>query len=306
MTLSFQDDVSTHYQAELTTQLDTAVPDYLVLQFFNYNERIGDLGAGTFPLDDETNDNYGHCAECLLVFTDQLTTTSVPERTFFQSGGTIQLERNPRETLDLIGRIEDLVLVESTIGGEALESAPVPGGDCLRIGDVELNLKYVPEGWTCAPELFNAGDGVCDCACGVPDTDCFPNFEGPPPTTTVGCGPAQICTVEGCRDTCDAFAGEGCPSATDVCALAAPSDYCMDQSAMDPAGLGEPCSDDWARSWCAVDNTIPLGVCDLDFDEDGTRYCRPRCASDGDCAAGESCVAVVYSDDGNRGYCDGT
>lgn len=305
VTLNFQDDVSTHYQAELTTQLDGAAPDFLVLQFFNYNERIGELGVGTFPLDDATNDNYGHCAECLLVFTDQITPSSVPERVFFQSGGSIQLEKNPREGMDLIGRIEDLVLVESTIGGDALESAPVEGGDCLELGDIELNLRYVPEGWTCAPELFNAGDGVCHCDCGAVDTDCFPNFEGPPPTSTVGCGDDQICTIEGCRDTCDAFAGEGCSSPTDVCAFSEPVDYCVGQGAIDSADLGEPCSDDYARSWCAVQGTIPMGVCDFDLDEDGTRICRPRCASDGDCAAGETCYPVVYGEDGNRGYCDG-
>lgn len=30
----------------------------------------------------------------------------------------------------------------------------------------------VPPGWTCPPEAWNAGDGICDCACGAPDPDC--------------------------------------------------------------------------------------------------------------------------------------
>lgn len=303
VTFNFQDDVSTHYQAEITSELDGALaPDFLVLQFFNYNERIGDLGVGTFPLDDGTNDNYGHCAECFMVFTDQPDANGVPARVFFQSGGTLTVERNPREGGDLIGRIDDLVLVESTIGGEDLASAPVPGGDCLVLGDVELDVKFVPQGWTCAPELYNAGDGVCDCACGTVDVDCFPATGAP--TSTVGCGAEQVCTVFGCRDTCDAFAGDACPQATEVCAFFEPVDTCAPQTEMDPAAIGETCTDDFMRQWCAVEGTIPMGYCDFDADGDGTRTCRPRCDDASDCTAPDTCVPVVYDDEGgHRGYC---
>lgn len=304
VTFNFQDDVSTHHRASLGTGLDGAGPDFLVLQFFNYNERIGALGAGTFPLDADPNDNYGHCAECILAFTDQVTPTSTPARVFFQSEGTITVEKNPREGIDLFGRIEDLVLVETTIGGDALESAPVPGGDCLAVGDVDLEVKFVPDGWTCAPELYNAGDRVCDCDCGVIDTDCFPNFDGPPPETILGCEANETCTIEGCRATCDAFAGERCPNAADVCSFAEPVDYCVGEGAIDPAALGEACTNDFFRQWCAVENTIPLGVCDYDLDGDGARFCHPRCTTDADCAQGEVCNRVVYGGDDARGNCD--
>jgi hypothetical protein len=300
VTLNFQDDVSTHYQAEILSELDGVAPDFLVLQFFNYNERIGELGAGTFPLDDAINNNYGHCAECLLVFADQLDANSAPARVFFQSEGSITVERNPREGGDLFGSVNDLVLVESTIGGEALESAPVPGGDCLVIGDVPLEVKFVPEGWTCDPALYNAHDGVCNCDCGALDTDCFPNFDDPPPTSTEGCEAEQVCTVFGCRDACDAFAGEGCPENADVCTLADPSDYCQDSSFIDAAALGETCSGDFARIWCAVEATIPGGACDFDFDGDGVRTCHPRCETTDDCEAGEICFNVQ----GGGGFCD--
>jgi hypothetical protein len=309
VTLSYQDDVSTHYEAPITSGLDGAASDYLVLQFFNYNERIGDLGVGTFPLDDATNDNYGHCAECLLVFADQIGPNTAPARVFFQSEGTITTERNPREELDLYGAIEGLVLIESTIGGDALESAPVPGGDCLVIGDVELAVHAVPPEWTCAGEAYNAHDGVCDCDCGVIDPDCFPNFGDPPPTETTGCEAAQACTVFGCRDTCDAFAGTACPSGGDVCVFAEPTDFCEDGLVVgDPAQLGEACSDDpedFAQMWCALAGTIPFGVCDYDLDGDGTRTCRARCTSAADCGPDEDCIGVAYADDGSaRGYCD--
>ena len=31
----------------------------------------------------------------------------------------------------------------------------------------------VPSTWTCAPAAYNAGDGICNCACGAPDPDCL-------------------------------------------------------------------------------------------------------------------------------------
>jgi hypothetical protein len=297
---NFQDDVSTHYQADIISDFDGVARDYLVLQFFNYNERIGDLGIGTFPLDDATNDNYGHCAECLMVFADQLSDGTAPQRVFFQSEGSITTERNPREGGDLFGSINDLVLVESTIGGDALESEPVPGGDCLIIGDVELDVKFVPPGWTCDPALYNAKDGVCNCDCGELDTDCFPNFDDPPPTSTEGCEADEVCTVFGCRVACDAFAGEGCEGENGVCTFADPSDYCEDNAAIiDPADVGEDCTADFTRLWCAVVDTIPGGVCDFDLDGDNVRVCRPRCETIDDCEAGEICFNVQ----GGGGFC---
>ena len=305
VTFSFQDDVSTHFEALLETPIDTPAPDHLVLQFFNYNERIGDLGVGAFPLDDATNDNYGHCAECLLVLADQLGPNDVPGRTFFQSGGTLTLTSNPRDTRDLFGSLRGLTLVESTIGGDALESAPVPGGACLTVADLDLDLRFVPANWTCAPEAYNAGDGVCDCGCGEADADCFVDFGAPPPATVTGCEAGQACLFDVCVDVCDALGGVGCAGG-DVCAIGDPQDVCeTDPGRVDPAALGEACSDDFVRFLCGVSAGIATGLCDVDVDGDGNRRCAPLCGSAADCAPGEFCFTIVGgSKDGTgKGYC---
>jgi hypothetical protein len=307
VTFNFQDDVSTHYQAELITELDTPTPDYLVLQFFNINERIGDFGVGTFALDDAVNGNYGGpCAECLLVFADQATENATPTRTYFQSAGSIELSENPRETRNLFGRITGLQLVESTIGGPALESEPVPGGECLDIGTVELDLRFVDPEWTCDDADYNAGDGVCQCdICGAPDPDCFADFGEPPPTTIEGCDPGDICDFFGCVKTCDAFGGVGCD--VGVCQVNVPEDRCVtDATAVTNVPVGQRCLDENAYL-CAVAGGIATGLCDFDADFDGERFCRPICQLDADCdeAAGEVCLSFVVADDGTiKGFCD--
>jgi hypothetical protein len=302
---NFRDDVSTHFQWPVLSPLDTAAPDFLVLQLFNYNERIGPLGVGTFPLDDAINDNYGHCAECLLLLTDQLTPTSQPQRVFFQSAGTITVEENPREVSRLRGQIAGLRLVESTIGGDALESAPVPGGECLDLGTITFDLKIVPTGWTCDEALFADGS-VCHCGCGADDEDCFP-AEGPAPAP-VGCGEGEVCDFGGaCRATCDVVAGVGCDNA--LCVFRDPVDVCVGldsfEANADTAAIGEVCDDDTASAYCAVQGTVPRGMCDFDADLDGVRFCKPVCDDDSDCADGDVCQAMAGFDGGTlRGFCD--
>ena len=317
---SFRDDVSTHYEAQLTTSLDTPVPDHLVLQFFNYNERIGDSGIGAFSLNDEINNNYGHCMECLLVLVDQLQPNDTPTTTFFQSAGTITLTENPRESANLFGSIRGLKLVETTIGGESFESAPVPGGACLVIDDIDLDLRYVPANWTCEADRYDAGDGVCDCDCGDVDADCFVGFGEPPPPVVNGCDDGQACTFEFafpgaaatpvCIDTCDVLVGEGCTGAT-VCSFADPQDLCQkDLTTVDTARLGEACGTDFHRSLCNVVNTVPAGLCNNgDLETGEGRVCQPLCRSAADCNVGQFCYTVVGGgEDGTgRGYCaDGT
>ncbi len=302
VTFTFQDDVSTHYQAEVLTELDTGAPDFLVLQFFNYNERIGDLGAGTFALDDAPNQNYGGCHECLLVFADQIDELSTPGRVFFQSAGAITVEKNPREALDLVGRIAGLELVESTIGGEALESEPVPGGLCLSVGDVELDVKFVPATWTCDDDAYNAGDGVCDCDCGGVDVDCYAEA---PTTSITGCAAEQICVLGACQLPCDVLAGEGCAVGAGTCGYGDPDDFCQ-QGIVDPAALGASCGTNFERFTCAVTGTLPAGMCDYDPDGDGVRFCKPVCGGVADCEAGQECVSLIggVGPGAGRGYCD--
>lgn len=316
VTFGFQDDVSTHFEARLTTSLGTPVFDHLVFQFFNYNERVGDSGIGTFALNDEINDNYGHCAECLLVFVDQLEPNDTPTKVFFQSAGSITLTANPRDTASFFGNVRGLKLVETTIGGETLESTPVPGGACLIVDDMDVDLRFVPAGWTCDPALYNSDDGVCDCDCGAIDADCFVDFGAPPPAVTNGCDEGQACIAKFnpdftsepvCTDTCDALAGVGCVGAA-VCAVGEPQDLCeTDPARVDAAVVGATCSADTNRYLCAVVDGIATGLCNNgDVETGANRECRPLCGSAADCDVGEFCYTIVGgSDDGSgKGWCE--
>ncbi|TVQ98711.1 MAG: serine protease [Deltaproteobacteria bacterium] len=49
----------------------------------------------------------------------------------------------------------------------------------------------VPPAWSCSPEHFAAGDGICDCACGAPDPDCLNATE------TRGCPHGSRCAPDG-------------------------------------------------------------------------------------------------------------
>ena len=47
----------------------------------------------------------------------------------------------------------------------------MPGFD--RVADIDLDLRYVPANWTCDPDRYDAGDGICDCDCTASDdADC--------------------------------------------------------------------------------------------------------------------------------------
>jgi hypothetical protein len=50
---------------------------------------------------------------------------------------------------------------------------------CAEAGIVEGATTFkceridIPRAWTCDPQLYDAGDGVCDCGCGFMDPDCM-------------------------------------------------------------------------------------------------------------------------------------
>lgn len=79
--------------------------------------------------------------------------------------------------------------------------------------------SVAPDGWTCDAALYDAGDGICNCLCGIVDPDCFSNpnmtiddnnstvIVNPAMTnmTTVGCPCASMtCTTEAlCHGVCN-------------------------------------------------------------------------------------------------------
>jgi hypothetical protein len=306
ITLDVQQDVQTIYSAPLTTNIGGGVPDYLVFNFVNYNERFGVAGAGTFSLAEAPNDNRGTCPECVSVFQDQLTETSVPEAVFFQRAGSITLDVNPR-TQVLEGSLEGLVLEEVTIDGATLTSTPVPGGRCLRLADLALDYRFVPPAWTCDPALYQSG-GECNCDCGAPDPDCSCDpFANPdcPAVIEDDCADGTACTVNGCLAVCDPFSAPTVPCGVgQLCVFdGTAGPVCIDDGdeRLNGAALGETCQGlDLLIEYCAVDGTVPAGVCD-----DLTGVCRPVCGpGPAGCPDGERCYTIAGGGPGEGyGFC---
>lgn len=302
--LDVQFDVETVYSAPLQTGLGSDALDFLVFNFVNYNERFGPGAVGTFSLSEPPNDNRGTCPECVSVFVDQLTESSEPDQVFFQSAGSIALETDPRSGI-FRGRVVGLELVEVTIDGLTLESTPVPGGECLRVEDFDVDYAYVPDEWTCDPALYASG-GVCNCDCGAYDPDCFcDGLANPdcPAEIEDDCGDGTVCTVEGCKASCDIFADPPLPCAAgELCAFDTAGQVCVSAPGrVNAAALGETCAGDSVMvQYCDVENTLPKGVCD---DLDGT--CRPVCFGMDLCPAEETCFTIAGGgpENGGMGYC---
>ncbi len=294
--LSFdgQDDVRTGYSATLDQQLESDIGDYLVLQFYNYNERQGALGSGSFALDTAPNDNLGTCPECVSVWVDNPSPLDPPAKWLFQSGGSITLDVNPR-TRVLRGHIDDLRLVEVTIDPMTMTSTPVEGGACARFDRIDLDFSAIPATWTC--ELAAYADGAtCDCECGELDPDCD-TFTGPV-LPVAGCEAEEICYSGACAATCSLFEPRAaCDSG--VCLPEMPHDVCVDFATVDAAALGGTCEP--YAFLCAADGEgLAQGICHFD-----DSVCRPLCLVDQDCGQGEICGAVAFSQDGteSKGYC---
>jgi hypothetical protein len=298
-----QDDVSTSYSFRLTTPPIGAVPapDFLVMQFINYNERIGDLAVGTFALDAAPNDNFGTCPECIAVWVDQPDIFRPPAKFLFQRAGTIRLDVDPRSRR-LKGRIEGLVLQEIEVDPMTLSSTFVDDGACVRLtGPIALDFRWVPEAWTCDEAAYNAGDG-CDCGCGDIDPDCY-DEDFQQVTEFRGCAEGLACHYGECRERCSAFAPlDACSTGT--CMIEWPDDLCSsDDGLRDPATLGQACTRPGSLV-CAVQDGIMRGLCS-NHSEDGSRTCMPLCNGRKDCPSGAFCYTLYAGGrlGEGKGYC---
>ncbi len=207
--------------------------------------------------------------------------------------------------------LRDVVLEEVTIGGDALESTPVPDGACIALETTEVSEVFAPMGWRCPPEQYRDGE-ACNCSCGLFDPDCGERCGLPPdpscdptPLPIAGCASGDLCTSDTseCAARCDTVARTPCTAG--YCAMSLDGDRCYDPSdePADPAAIGERCEPADRSYACAVDaEGFARGLCDPDADW----QCRAACASDADCTVeGETCSLLFGDPDAGtaRGYC---
>lgn len=297
-----QDDVSTSYSMALALDLGVPAADYLVLQFFNYNERI-DAATGNFALDVAPNDDFGTCPECVAIWVDQADPSLPPGKYLFQSSGTLRLDVDPRSRR-LIGRLEGVRFSEIELDPMTLSSTFVPDGECAVLTEpLDFDLRWIPPEWTCAPASYHTDDG-CDCDCGASDPDCYP----PPLETSLlvassDCADGELCAYDRCVALCSLGFGsaeaKAC-EAGEVCTIELPDDVCRADEPVDPANLGEACSG--MAMYCAMGaGGLAAGLCSFDTE----RTCRPLCGSRGDCGPEQRCYIVrgdARAEEG-KGYC---
>jgi hypothetical protein len=122
--------------------------------------------------------------------------------------------------------------------------------------------RDVPEGWTCNPEFYGAGDG-CDCGCGARDLDC----RNPDAAVCDYCNSAGSCAAAGGDNACDLIA----------------SGYnavCRDEAG---AGAGQGTSDGTGDGA----PTCPEGY--IPCQDGGGQCIHPTQCGNGDCDCGTSC-----------------
>jgi hypothetical protein len=160
--------------------------------------------VGTFDLSDGLQSNYQTCGVCVVAYSND--PAGGLARAFFQKSGTVRVDADPISAEHLTGQLTYVKLQEVTIDLGTYVSTPVPGGACLQINALPVDVGVAPRAWTCGDDTFDDG-AVCDCECGAYDPDCA--IQNAP---VDGCGASdQVCVNATCRP---AAANATCATAT--------------------------------------------------------------------------------------------
>jgi len=101
---------------------------------FEFYANGGLITAGTFDLGSGNNTNYETCSQCVLVFMDLDSASGIPQKTFYQTGGTLTVNAMTLPGSDPIKMSwQNVTLAEVTIDPSTFESTLVPNGACITI-----------------------------------------------------------------------------------------------------------------------------------------------------------------------------
>ena len=114
------------------------LPDIISFEFYSQ-------ATGTFNLAIGNDSNYATCTQCVLIFQDyqDVLGSLVPQKTFFQTGGSLQIDMNtiPGVATDVGLSWSNLTLAEVTIDPETFTSTLVPNGDCYTVVDSDVVFR---------------------------------------------------------------------------------------------------------------------------------------------------------------------
>jgi hypothetical protein len=110
----------------------SSLPDIISFEFYSLNNP---LASGTFDLASGINSNYETCDQCLLVYSDiDVLGSGVPQKTFFQTGGTLVVDAmTPPGSDPITMSWQNVTLAEVTIDPNTFHSTLVPNGECFTI-----------------------------------------------------------------------------------------------------------------------------------------------------------------------------
>jgi hypothetical protein len=121
--------------AAMTTDLGFGgtLPDTISFEFVALTPQ-STPETGTFSLSSAINANYQTCQQCILILQDENSSIGTPQKTFFQTGGTLDIDPGtvPGAAPDVALTWTNVTLAEVTIDGDNV-STLVPNGDCYTI-----------------------------------------------------------------------------------------------------------------------------------------------------------------------------
>jgi len=248
-------------QATASPGANDAYQTLAVLELYNewLTPSLPPLVTGSFDLAAAPNDKYESCQHCVTVITPD--SSERPTRTFFQTGGKIELTKlDPNDSSIAAGKLSEVKLSEVRQNQDGTWE-PVSGGSCFVIPSWSFDTTPV-DGIPCekAEDCGNTARQICS-----PKTNTCTPFECLM-TYDVVCPPDELCMVQvpsetsigACYKTCTPSASGECAAGSECIAI----DPVQKYGVCRPVGegkLGETCAESDVSTSCEV-GSICAGV----------------------------------------------
>lgn len=212
------------------------------------------LEPGSFDLATAPNDAYATCQHCVTVITPD--SSEIPTRTFFQTGGSIELTKyDPFDPHIAAGKLTDVKLAEVTQKEDGTWEA-LPGGGCFEIPSWSFDTTPV-DGIPCekAEDCANTALQVCSpktstCA----PYECLFTFDilCPEGETCIAQVPSEI-SIGACYQACTPLASGECPAGNECIPIDPVQKYGICRPVGDGAP-GEACTEPDISTGCEAGN----------------------------------------------------
>jgi len=301
-------------QAHPSLSGDPALFDLLRILF------DGDLDIGVHSLDPDPNhaipnfmQNFVTISNAAVVYQEDLSNGAYA-KVLVAAAGELEIVEmlSPHQSRGSVRHVE---LREMVLNPDTSQLEPLDGGACYWIEEAEYDVRR-PNGCTpytpgacpdeqfCMPTNAIGSDGECvtggakqageGCARPDPalwDSDCALGLRCIDFGDGLECG--QVCDVRSDAPGC--AAGTHCGGGYNLCL----DEALLQDSGVDPALVGEPCTEDPTAGYCGADGRP--GTCyDDDAGGPNPSMCRPFASAPSQCVAPETAGYVAYKNQIDR------